>query len=217
MNGYDSRERRVVVSLSARAFASLPATRPPVLSPRCRLSRARTVMNPPSRLLHAQSTPFRLRSSPKHQSISHSILASPVSQSGGPKPIVHPRIHPSNHRLASRVSARTSDNKRFFGNIFAISGGNTTCLRSRASSSSPSSVSVSSVGRERINPKGVVIRRASRRARPVARTGTRSRRRNIFRCTESAAWRRARARPRVTRASDGCTAATIPWRTDRWV
>lgn len=111
MNGYESRERRVVVSISARAFASLPATRPPVPSPRRRLSRARTVMNPPSRLLHAQSTPFRLRSSPKHQSISHSILGLQSVSLGDRSPSsTRASIHPTTvSRLASPRAPRTTN------------------------------------------------------------------------------------------------------------
>ena len=195
MNGYDSRERRVVSLPPPRRFPRRVrrVSARAVVSPnrRVRLSLSRTVMNPPSRLLHAQSTPLRLRSS---RVLGQSRRRRPLSRPslGEGSPLVRP--HPSNvSPLPSRVSARTSDNKRFFGNIFAISGGNTTCL----CVARVVIVSHRRHHRHRLERIDAIARRAiiraSRRARPFARTGTRSRRRNIFRCTESAAWRRARA------------------------
>ena len=217
MNGYDSRERRVVSLPPPRRFPRRVrrVSARAVVSPnrRVRLSLSRTVMNPASRLLHAQSTPLRLRSSRvlgQSRRRRPRVFVSRPSLGEG-SPLVRP--HPSNvSPLPSRVSARTSDNKRFFGNIFAISGGNTTCL-------CVARVVIVSHRRhhrhrrERIDAiaRRAIIR-ASRRARPFARTGTRSRRRNIFRCTESAAWRSARARPRVTTTSNHPRACTR----DRW-
>ena len=163
------RTRGVKQSQSASRVASAaPASRveskrQPSLK-RIEITRARTryvhrVVYPTSGLLHAQSAPFGLRARLRQSSF--------VSR--GKESLLRARVVDPSRPPPSPSLARTSVNNRFFGNNFAISGGNTTCLRSRARAvvSSVSQRSFRRVSFRSFPASPVVVVAVARGAAPV--------------------------------------------------